>query len=235
MPRPRPLNPITDQETSPAVADRSTLQSPDSNRTRVSTDSLSPILVAVLNSVRRLVRRYVVIDSLLLVAAVVLGWFWLGFVLDYTPVRLGGTEMPAAARWILLAIVVGCVIYVLGRHLLGRLVRSLPDDSLALLLERHHPGLGGRLITAVELVRRDRTGDTHDADFLRRVHQQAIDDAQSIEPARVVSSKPLRRKLSAVIPLLILTILFLIAFPAAFSRAASRLTMLSNDPWPRRA
>ncbi len=51
-------------------------------------------LVSLLDSLRTRVRRYVVWDSALAIAAVVLAAFWIGLALDYLPVQLGGTEMP---------------------------------------------------------------------------------------------------------------------------------------------
>ncbi len=60
---------------------------------------------------------------------------------------------------ILLLIVAVLIVAILGKMLIGRLRRSLPDDSLALLIERHHPSLGGRLVTAVQLNEPGRSGD----------------------------------------------------------------------------
>ncbi len=43
------------------------------------------------------------------------------------------------------------------------------------------------------------------------------------------------RKALVVGPLALLALLFLVISPQSFARAASRLTLLSDEPWPRRA
>ncbi len=196
---------------------------------------LDPRLTSLLGSLRQRIRRYVVWDSLLAVAAVVLIAFWLGLALDYLPVKLGGTEMPRLARTLLLIAVAGAVLLILGRMLFGRLSRPLPDDSLALLVERQHPSLGGRLVTAVQLSEADRDGDSHSPRLLEEVHKQAAEAIDQVDPNRVFRSEPLVRKAIVAVPLALCALGFLILSPQAFGRAASRLTLLSDEPWPRRA
>lgn len=196
---------------------------------------LDPRLSALLHSLRQRIRRYVVWDSLLAVAAVVLAAFWLGLLLDYLPVQLRGTEMPRLARGLLLAAAIGLVLVILFRMLVGRLARPLPDDSLALLVERHHPGLGGRLVTAVQLNEPGRTGDSHSPALLQEVHAQAAAAIDEVDPGRVFRREPLIRKAMVAVPLAVGAIGFLIISPQAFGRALSRLTLLSDEPWPRRA
>ena len=196
---------------------------------------LDPDLQSLLRSLRRQIRRYVVWDSVLALATVILIAFWAGLLLDYLPVTLGGSEMPRSARGVLLAIV-GLVLLVLaGRLLYARLNRPLPDDSLALLLERHHPDLRGRLVTAVQLTRPDRQGDSHSADLLELVHKQASQSVNDIDTDRVFRREPLIRKAFLAIPLALLALGFAVYSPSAFARAAARLTLFSDARWPRRA
>jgi hypothetical protein len=196
---------------------------------------LDPRLAALLDSLRSRVRRYVVCDSALAIAVVVLGAFWIGLALDYLPVQLGGTEMPRLARTILLLVVGGAVVAMLLTMLVGRLRRPLPDDSLALLVERHHPALGGRLVTAVQLNEPGRSGDSHSQKLLQQVHDQAASAIDEVDPNRVFRWQPLVRKAMVAGPLALSAVVFLIVSPQAFARAASRLTLLSDEPWPRRA
>ncbi len=199
------------------------------------TTYLDPQLSTLLGSLRHRVRRYVVWDSLLAIGVVVLVGFWIGLALDYVPVTLGGTEMPRLARTILLIFVALLIVAIVARMLIGRLGRALPDDSLALLIERHHPGLGGRLVTAVQLNEPGRSGDTHSRALLRRVHIEAAAAVDQVDPNRVFRWQPLLRKALIVTPLALLTIGFAVVSPQAFGRATSRLTLLSDEPWPRRA
>ncbi len=197
--------------------------------------NLDPRLSTLLDSLRARVRRYVVWDSLLALAAVILSAFWIGLALDYLPVWLGGTEMPRLARLILLLLVAAMVVGILSSMLIGRLARPLPDDSLALLVERHHPQLGGRLVTAVQLNRPGREGDSHSPKLLEQVHDQAAVAIDQVDPRRIFRWEPLLRKGMIVAPLALLSLLLLIISPSVFARAASRLTLISDDPWPRRA
>ena len=196
---------------------------------------LDPGLNSLLQTLRSRIRRYIVCDSLLAVVALVLSAFWIGLALDYLPVQLGGTEMPRLARTLLLGAVAVGLIAVLIKMLAGRLHRPLPDDSLALLVERHHPSLGGRLVTAVQLNEEGRTGDSHSKHLLDHVHAEAASEIDKVDPNKVFRLQPLLHKLAIAGPLAIAALVFLILSPQAFALAASRLTLLTDDPWPRRA
>ncbi|TWU11184.1 hypothetical protein Pla52o_56220 [Novipirellula galeiformis] len=197
--------------------------------------SLDPKLRRLIDSLRQRIRRYVIVDSLLAIAAVVLAAFWLGLALDYGPVLLGGTEMPPLARLILLLVVAVTVLMMVARLLIGRLRRPLPDDSLALLVERQHPHLGGRLVTTVQLNRSDRDNDSHAPELLKRVHLEATAAIDQVDTTRIFTWQPILRKTMFVAPMLLAALALLLLNPTAFARATTRLTLLSNDPWPRRA
>lgn len=196
---------------------------------------LDPGLNSLLQTLRSRIRRYIVCDSLLAIVALVLSAFWIGLALDYLPVQLGGTEMPRLARTLLLGIVAAGLLGVFFKLLAARLHRPLPDDSLALLVERHHPSLGGRLVTAVQLNEAGRTGDSHSRTLLDHVHAEAAAEIDKVDPNRVFRFQPLLQKLFIAGPLGIAALVFLILSPQAFALAASRLTLFSDDPWPRRA
>ena len=196
---------------------------------------LDPSLNSLLQTLRSRIRRYIVCDSLLAVLALVLSAFWIGLALDYLPVQLGGTEMPRLARTLLLGVLAAGIVAVLFKMLAGRLHRPLPDDSLALLVERHHPSLGGRLVTAVQLNETGRTGDSHSRTLLDHVHAEATAEIDKVDPNRVFRIQPLLHKLAIAGPLGLAALVFLIISPQAFALAASRLALLSDDPWPRRA
>ncbi|MDM4014504.1 polyketide synthase [Roseiconus lacunae] len=196
---------------------------------------LDPKVQSLLDSLRGRIRRYVIWDSLLAIAAIVLAAFWIGLLIDYVPVTLGGDEMPRSARSVLLVAVGFVVLLVTTRMLLSRLNRPLPDDSLALLVERQHQSLGGRLVTAVQLSQPGRSGDTHSAELLKRVREEAAAEIDRVDPKRVFRSEPLVKKAMIVVPLLLMMLGFAIFSPSAFGRAAARLTLLSDAKWPRRA
>ena len=196
---------------------------------------LSEDLQSLLSSLRQRIRRYVVLDSLLAIAAVILAAFWIGLAIDYLPITVGGSEMPRSARAVLMLIVATLVAVILITMLLARLAKPLPDESLALLVERVHPKLGGRLITAVQLMRAGRSGDAHSHDLLQLVHLQAREQVDEVDPGRVFRTEPLAQKAMIAGPLLLLLIVFAVLSPGALAHAAARLTLFSDARWPRKA
>ncbi len=200
-----------------------------------SQDKIAPELSTLLSSVRNRVRRFVLVDSLLAIIGLVTGVFWLGFLIDQTPVRFGGTEMPRLARILFFSTGIGCLAWLTGKLLIGRLLRPLPDASLALLIERLYPELGGRLTTAVELLGSERKIDDHSQSLLAKVHQQAATLVAKVEPSRLFRRETLIRKGFLAGPLSVATVAFLVFDPSSFALAAKRLTLLSDAPWPRRA
>ncbi len=201
----------------------------------INTVQLDPHLRSLFAAIRRQVRQYIVADSILAIAALVLVAFWLGLLVDFLPVRLGGTEMPRSARAVLLAGVGVAICVLLAKLLWSRLRRPLRDDSLALLVERHHPELCGRLVTAVQLTEKNRSGDAHEPALLQRVHAEAVSAIDTIQSNRIFRWEPLWRKASLVFPLGIAAIVFASISPASFARAAGRLLLLSDAPWPRQS
>lgn len=75
--------------------------------------------------------------------------YWLGLVLDYLPVAAGSTELPRAARLVLLLAVGAVGVYLLFRYVLACALARLTPQSLARLLERRFPELDDTLLTAI--------------------------------------------------------------------------------------
>src|SRR5690606_18547238 len=98
--------------------------------------TMHPKLQSLLSRLRHRVRRYILWDSLLGVTAVILAAFWIAFLIDYLPVRIGGSEMPRSARAVVLVATLSVAAVLLWRFLISPMRRPLPDDSLALLIER---------------------------------------------------------------------------------------------------
>lgn len=203
--------------------------------TEVNQRPLDPKLGSLLSDLRQRIRRYITIDSLLAVVAVLTVTFWLGLLLDWGPVRLGGTEMPRSARAVLLGIAGLALGYVAIRIFGSRISAKLPDDSLALLLERQHPELAGRLITAVQLNRPRQTGDVYSSHLLQRVYAEALVASEKVDVRKVFRWQPITSKLWVVCPLVLALILLAIASPETVKQAAERLFLISDAPWPRKA
>src|SRR5262245_9669732 len=112
---------------------------------------LTPEIERALAGVRRRIRWYVWVEGLSLAVIWVGIMFWVVLALDYLPVLVGASEMPAVARGILLAGVAAVLAYILYRWIGRRIVVPLRDHSMALLLERKHAALQESLVTAVEM------------------------------------------------------------------------------------
>lgn len=198
-------------------------------------DQIAPELTQLLQNTRRRIRRFVALDSVLALVGLVAAAFWVGFLLDHIPVRFGGTEMPRLARGIFLIATIALLSVTTIKWLLLRLVRPLPDASLALLIERLHPEIGGRLTTAVELLGSNRSIDDHSKALLAQVHLQATQLVSRVEIRRLLRHDTLIKKWLASGPLTLAIVGLLIFDSATFALAAKRLTLLSDTPWPRRA
>ncbi|QDS87986.1 hypothetical protein EC9_21710 [Rosistilla ulvae] len=182
-----------------------------------------------------MVRKYIVADFVLTALVVIGAAFWGGLLLDYGPILLGGLEMPRSAR-ILLLVALFVVLVVLAIRMLGeRLSAKLPDESLALLLERQHPELGERLMTSVQLARAESNLDAHSRPLYEHVRREAAQMSDALDVRRVFQWKPLLHKAIAAVVMLLAVIVFALATPSTASHAISRLLTLSDDPWPRKA
>ncbi|MCK6491259.1 MAG: helix-turn-helix transcriptional regulator [Planctomycetes bacterium] len=81
-----------------------------------------------------------------LAAAFVVDWLAIARITEDGP-----GDLPARA--LLLALLAGLVLWRLWRGPLAELRRRWDDDAVARAVERHHPGLGGRLLSGVQLAR----------------------------------------------------------------------------------
>lgn len=192
-------------------------------------------MTTLLRTLRRRVRQYIVLDSVLAALAVVLAAFWLGLLLDYGPVWLGGTEMPRSARLVVLLALLVILVILAGRLFIGRLRRQLPDDSLALLVERQKPELGGRFLTAVQLLQADRPDDPHSPALLQRVHEEAVERAEEVDLNRIFRWRPIKQKALLVAPLVLALVGLGVVAPQVLRLATSRLLLATDAPWPRKA
>ena len=102
------------------------------------------------------IRRYVVVEGLLLIAIFLATWFALALVLDYGVFKVfsfdwvqeGARGFRVAALIAAVTLLIALIVIRIGK----RLTTELTYPALALVLERRFPKtLGDRLITAVEL------------------------------------------------------------------------------------
>jgi hypothetical protein len=202
-------------------------------------ESLRPVNIgsgrsipSVLGRVRRRIRLYIVVRAVLAAVAALAITFWAAFALDYLPVKFGRDELSVEFRWflaVIAGIAAGACLYQLG---LQRLFVSLPDDRLALLLERRFPHLHDSLITAVELKSDEPRGRFAQA-MLSRVHDQAGAGLVQVNVSRLFDFRPLYQ-ITALAVCAIAPALALAYFqPEVMRLACERLLLFSPALWPR--
>lgn len=199
----------------------------------VSLKSVSRPIAKLLARLRRRVRWLVLLEGIAtaIIWAVLL--FWLALALDYLPVKMGLNELSREVRLVILLLSGLAIAYVLYRLVFRRIFVRLKDQSMAMLVERTYPQFNDSLLTTVSRCGRSSSEIPVDESMLDRTRVIAEEHLRQVEPAKVVSSKPMRRS-GLIAGLLLLTVAgFAFTNPSAIKLAGQRLYWLGNDPWPR--
>jgi hypothetical protein len=118
-----------------------------------------------LQTLRKYIRLYVLLEGLAIAILFVALWFWGGLLIDYGTFRLFAfdwvqelreiapdSDNALMVRLVVLGVVTAVLIALVITKVALRWIREFNDKALALVLERRFPHeLGDRLITAVEL------------------------------------------------------------------------------------
>ncbi len=193
---------------------------------------LAPEIVELLSDVKAKIRSYVIWEGVAAATVWLIATFWLSWLLDYGPVRLGANEMPRGARGLLLVINSGVLAWILYRWIVRRALARLKDESVALLVERKYPAFAESLVTSVEFQRHEAPDPLVD-DMLRRAHQQATRLAATVDVDTLFDFWPLRRVAMAALLLLGSLAVFAIFFWPTIGISIRRLYGLSDQPYPR--
>ena len=197
--------------------------------------ALSSDLQGLLTGLRWRIRLYIWAEGLSLAILWVGTMFWVGLGLDYLPVLMGASEMPAAPRAVLLG-ATGLVLgYILYQWIARRALVRLSDRSLALLLERRFDGFDDSLVTAVEMADEPNHATSFSRELLARTADEARAHAGDVSYLRVFNIGSLAQKVLAALAMLATLIAFYATSANAFDQATRRLYLLTNEPWPRSA
>jgi hypothetical protein len=178
-----------------------------------------------LAQLRRLVRLYVALEGIAAVVVVLGTAFWAGLAFDWL------FEPPAPIR-VLLGVAVGLVLAMVVIRLLGqRLFRELPDESLALLVERRYPTLNDGLATAINGPQLLAAGAAHPA-LLERTTRRAVEVVEGLPLGPIFNWRPLLRTGAAALALLASIAGLALVRGDVFAFWLERL-QLSEQPWPR--
>ncbi|MEI6505635.1 MAG: hypothetical protein WCO90_07100 [Planctomycetota bacterium] len=195
-------------------------------------------LAALLASIRRQATRWIWVESLALALLAALAAAWLSLAIDWL------VEPPAWVRACILVVVLATIVWILVTRLVTRLRVPLTDESLALAIERTHPGFHDGLSTAVAFARLRAGGDEFDADEPRdefvdrelvdRTIAGAVALVDRVRPEVLFRRTRLMGVALAALAALGATTAAAAASPGVASAWARRLLFLADDPWPRR-
>ncbi len=197
--------------------------------------TVNPYPRGLLAGLRWRIRLYVLLEGLSLAVIWLALMFWISLGLDYLPVLVGATEMPAPARGVLLLITAAVLAWVLYQFVLRRTFVRLADRSMALLLERKFHEFDDSLVTAVEMAEVPEHASPFSRDLLEKTSDEAFAAAGEVRYGEVMNYGRLNLRVIAA-ALLALTVAAFGALNAgAFETATKRLYLLSNESWPRSA
>lgn len=199
------------------------------------TVTVNPYPRWLLAGLRWRIRLYVLLEGLSL-GVIWLGlMFWISLGLDYLPVLVGASEMPAVARGVLLLATAAVLAWLLYRFVLRRVFVRLADRSMALLLERKFRGFDESLVTAVEMAEVPDHATPFSRDLLAKTSDEAFAAADDVRYAEVMNYGRLNLRLLAAAALALSVGAFGAFNASAFDTATKRLYLLSNQSWPRSA
>lgn len=199
------------------------------NQQRDAADASSEIK-SLLGRLRGRIRRYVTIEGVAAAIAWAAGLFVAALIIDYVPILLGLTEMPAVVRGLMLCVLVGGAIYLFVKLVVIRWLVPLTDRSLALLVERYHGEFRESLVTTVE---NPEVKDEATAQMLSQARSAAIAQIEQVDLSRIFDRGRLNRVVTMAVVTLIMIGAIGLASPETLSVGARRLLMLDDVQWPR--
>ncbi|MCY2984787.1 MAG: hypothetical protein NTY15_14280 [Planctomycetota bacterium] len=188
---------------------------------------------------RGLISRFVVSQSLIILAIWLLAAFWTFGLLDYLPPKFGAAESPRAVRIVMLILLVSVSVYLIYRFLWHRWKVRWSDSSLALLIENRHPEFQSSLITTVQAANPTSMIDTsieehpQRSGFLELARVKASQLIEKVEVNELVRFRPLQMQLVALGILLGSSCVFALLQPDWTLHWGKRFFALSDVPWPR--
>jgi len=196
--------------------------------------ALSPAIARRLRSLRAAIRLRLLIDGLLWLLASVLGAALVTFIADYGLYLLTRQHMTVGQRLLILGLLAATLAYVVYRRLLKPLTIRLSDDDLAQVIERFHPELADRLISALQFAREaDVSARGASPELVARVLDETNAAIASLKATPMFRGSPLgRHALLALLAVAILVGLFALR-PLVMKTWLDRITTLSAAAYPK--
>jgi hypothetical protein len=174
-----------------------------------------------------MIRAYVLVQGIALVVVTVAICFWVSLAIDYL------FEPSRNGRIAILAILGAVVLVVAVRRILLRLIVPLSDKNMAVLLERRNRALDDRLLTVVELSRRQPDKSGYDPRMLASTLDEVNQLIPSARLGRVFRAAPLGNALILAAIFAASIVLFGFWQVEAVEIWANRSLMLGDRQWPR--
>ncbi|QGJ71909.1 Hypothetical protein PBC10988_36220 [Planctomycetales bacterium 10988] len=188
---------------------------------------LNRTLQRPLRRLARMIRIYVVLQGLAILAAFLGLAFWITFWLDWL------LELPWSARSTMLGVVGIVSLLILCFGILWRVFARLSERGLAVVLERRFPTFHDALLTTVELRPQQSLGD-YNPQMLELAERAAMAEAERIQVSKALNFGPL------LIPLYLSFVLAGTIVGYAFFRphyfdvyVARDLMLQTGVQWPR--
>lgn len=201
--------------------------------------SIPPSIGQKLADLRGLISRFVVSQSLIILAIWCLAAFWTFGLLDYIPAKLGAAESPRVVRLVMLFLLGTVSLCLLYRFLWQRWKVRWSDSSLALLIENRHPEFQSALVTTVQAARPTAMVQTSIEEhplrpgLLGLACDRASELIESVDVNALVRFRPLQIQLVVLGILLGSSCVVALVQPGWTFHWAKRFFALSDVPWPR--
>ena len=163
--------------------------------------------------------------------------FWTGFAIVLTGViaLLVGEAMvdwlmplPSAIRLALLVVGAGVIGYLLYKYLVQPLRASLTLRDVALNVERNHPDLEDRLVSAIEFGNREST-DPIEAHMLQRLLEDTVERVKGINFKATIDHSQTRKHVSIAALVVVGCVILSLLFPTEIHTSLLRVLV----PWEK--
>lgn len=144
-------------------------------------------------------------------------------------------HLDAVIRAVLLAAVIGTILYLAYSRVLRPLFVRFADLDIAMRIEERWPGLNDRLASTIQFLRLDAGDDRYGSSALREATvNQAIEETSGINFREVIELKPVLKALGLAAGALALAALVVFAAPQSSRIAMKRLFLpFGGLEWPQ--
>ncbi len=163
--------------------------------------------------------------------------FWAGFAIVLTGViaLLVGEAvvdwlmpLPSAVRIALLVIGAGVIVYLLYKYLVQPLRASLTPRDIALNVERNHPDLEDRLVSAIEFGNREST-DPIEAHMLQRLLEDTVERVKGVNFKATIDHSRTRKHVGIAALVIVGCFVLSLLFPTEIHTSLLRVLV----PWEK--